>query len=177
MLRKIFTSAAIFITCTALAHATSQNIGVVDMDRIMSESLAAKKIQTVLEQQNTKYQNELKTYETKIMGMYKEINENPNKLSASKLDQLKKDLEAQENDAQKLLQKRRLSLENAMGKAMEKIKTELFGINKVIAQENDLSLMLPSSETLYSDAKIDYTNKVLEQLNTKLPTIDVKFEE
>lgn len=168
---------ALLCSFSAVAKEGGGKIAVIDMERLMSESLAYKSVQSAMEKQNAKYQSEIKVYETKILDLDKEISQNPKKLSTEQLSKLKADLEKKEVEAQKILQKRRMSLENAMVKAIENIKNELFVINENLAKENSLQVILPKSQTLYSAENIDYTNVVLEKINLKLPTLEVKFED
>jgi Skp family chaperone for outer membrane proteins len=53
----------------------------------------------------------------------------------------------------------------------------LFDIISNIAKEQNIQLVLPKSQTLYNTNSIDITNQVLQALNNKLKTVDVRFKE
>lgn len=173
---------AIFILIIALpfcaiAKDSDPRIGVVDIDRVINDSSVYKALQVSIEKQNSKYQEELKSYESKIIALDKEISQTPSILPQEQIDKLKVELAQYETEAQKMVQKRRMSLDNAFSKAMEQIKSELFAITTRLAQEKNLQLLLPKSQILYNNAHIEFTEQALLLLNTSLPNVNVVFEE
>lgn len=153
------------------------DIAVVDIDRAINESSAYISLQSTLEKQNLIYQKELKDYETKIMALDKEITQNPNKLDQNQLKKLREELSKFEIEAQKIIQERRVSLDNIFSKAMEQIKVSLFNITAKIAKDQNIQLILPKSQTLYNANSIDITNQVVQILNKNLKTVDVQLKE
>ncbi len=157
--------------------AKNVDIAIVDIDRAINESSAYISLQSTLEKQNLIYQKELKDYETKIMALDKEITQNPNKLDQNQLKKLREELSKFEIEAQKIIQERRVSLDNIFSKSMEQIKVLLFNITAKIAKEQNIQLILPKSQTLYNANSIDITNQVVQILNKNLKTIDVQLKE
>jgi Skp family chaperone for outer membrane proteins len=167
----------IILILPTIAWAKHSNIAIIDIDKAINESMVYISLQSTLEKQNLKYQQELKGYETKIMALDKEIGQNSNKLSQEQLKKLKTELSQSEIEAQKVIHEHRISLDNAFSKAIEKIKISLFDIISNIAKEQNIQLVLPKSQTLYNTNSIDITNQVLQALNNKLKTVDVRFKE
>lgn len=161
----------------AVAGAKNANIAIIDVDKAINESIVYTSLQSILEEQNLKYQQELKGYEIKIMALDKEIGQNPNKLNQNQLKKLKAELSQFEIEAQKVIHKHRISLDNAFSKAMEKIKISLFDIISKIAKEQNIQLILPKSQTLYNTVSLDITKQVLQALDNNLTTVDVSFQE
>jgi Skp family chaperone for outer membrane proteins len=157
--------------------AKNAEIAIVDIDRAINESSAYISLQSTLEKQNLTYQKELKDYETKIMALDKEITHNPNKLDQNQLKKLREELSKFEIEAQKIIQERRVSLDNIFSKSMEQIKVSLFNITAKIAKEQNIQLILPKSQTLYNANNIDITNQVIQILNKNLKTVDVQLKE
>ena len=160
-----------------IAWAKDSSIAILDIDKAINESVVYTSLQSTLEKQNLKYQQELKNYEAKIIALDKEIGQNPNKLNQDQLKNLKTELSQFEIEAQKIIQEHRINLDNAFSKAMEQIKASLFDITAKIAKEQNIQLILPKSQTLYNTNNIDITNQVLQTLNKNLKTVDIKFQE
>ncbi len=177
MKNKFVLLVIITLILPTIAWAKDNNIAIVDIDKAINESAVYISLQSILEKQNLKYQQELKDYETKIMALDKEISQNPNKLNQDQLKKLKTELSQFEIEAQKIIQKHRISLDNAFSKSMEQIKTSLFDITAKVAKEQNIQLILPKSQTLYNTNNIDITNQVLQTLNKNLKTVDIEFQE
>jgi Skp family chaperone for outer membrane proteins len=177
MKNKILLFLVLLICTTKISFAKGINVAIIDIDQVISDSSVYKSLQNSLQTQNLKYQQELSSYETKIMALDKEISQNPNNLNQEQIDKLKAELSQFEIEAQKMIQKRRIILDNAFSKAMEQIKTSLFDIIKKFAKEKNIQLILPKSQTLYNIDSIELTAETLRLLNTSIQSINVKFEE
>jgi outer membrane protein len=66
-------------------------------------------------------------------------------------------------------------LDKAFSGALEQIQTTVGTIVKEVAAEKKMNAVLSSSQVLYSEAGMDITDEVLKRLDTKLPTVAVKF--
>lgn len=158
-------------------YAEEMKLAIIDIDKVIGESLVYKNLQSKMEKKNAGYQNELKQHEDKIIKMDAEIVHNTQKLSNEELQKKKVDLERQEVEAQQLLQKRRNTLESAFAGAMDKIRHELHAITSEIAKKERISVFFPKSQTIYSADSVDYTNVIIKQLNEKIKDVDVTFAE
>ncbi len=176
MKKVFFFIVVIFFLRPIVTFAKDINIAIVDIDEVISNSLVYKDLQITLNNQNLKYQEELKSHETKIVTLDKEVSLNPNNLDNDQIAKLKKELGQYEIEAQKMAQKKRISLDNAFSKAMEYIKTELLNIMSNVAKEKNLQLLLPKSQILYNSDNVEITNVILQLLNKNLYHINVKFE-
>jgi outer membrane protein len=66
-------------------------------------------------------------------------------------------------------------IDHAYATAMEEVDKVTVKIIKSIAQEKKVSLVLPSSQLLYADDKLDITDQVLKKLDENLKTLDLKL--
>jgi len=69
-------------------------------------------------------------------------------------------------------QEKRTSQEAALKKSLDQVNQVVFEIIDSLAQEEGFDIAIPTSQILYASKKLDITEKVLEQLNKKLPKLD-----
>ena len=73
-------------------------------------------------------------------------------------------------------QTKRAALDNALFGASNEIQKKVLDIVSSIAKQRGYTLVLPSSQLLYADPKLDITADVLSQLNSALPKVNVSFK-
>jgi outer membrane protein len=76
-------------------------------------------------------------------------------------------------EVQRLVQERRRALDQASAAALDQVKQVLIEIVTGMAEERGFNLVLPSSEVLFFARRIDLTEEVLAELDSKLPAVEV----
>jgi outer membrane protein len=170
-----------FVFGTSLVHAetavTEQPvIAIVDLQKLMAESKAAKSIRN----QGTKIRND---YKKRIKKIEKDLSKLDKKLldvaqdKDSTADAIKKQrdefqerlIEGQKETAQ-LNQKLDISLRNALGKLSKKI----IDITEDIADDDGYDIVLSKANVITVTPKYDITDQVMSRLNKTVKSISVK---
>ncbi len=158
----------------ALAQ-TAPAIGIVNVAKIMQESKAASSVRSQLQSKQKSFQSELDSKEKALLaedqGLVKE------KDTASKEDFEKKVKTFREKaaTAQREVAQKKAQLDKAFTMALEEVQKNVLDVTKQVAAEKKLPLVVSSAQVLYSDDSLDITNEVLKRLDSKLPSVSVKF--
>lgn len=140
-------------------------IAVIDIDYVIRSSNKYQALKTKLDAQHAKYQKEIAEYENEIIQLDKKINEEKEKLTNSELEILKNDLNKREIKIQRLIQQRRISLDESHAKQLEKIKTNLLEIIKATAHKKGYKVILSKANIIYNLDSIDISDKILREFN------------
>jgi Skp family chaperone for outer membrane proteins len=150
-------------------------IAVIDVQRILQESLAAISVQKQLEMQRTKFQTETDKEENELRQAEQDLGKERDHLAptdyADREQQLNQRFLAVENH----VQSRRRVLDQAFTDSMNTVRDNLLGIVETIAHEHGANLVLVKQQALWMDKNFDVTDEVLNRLNQKLPQITVKM--
>lgn len=182
ILRFIFT--CLFIALTAfpvMAEDVSAEqskdaikIVVVDIQQLMSNSKAAKSIQSQGKDLRDKYQKQI----TKIEAGLKETEAELMKLSKgdSKEDFLEKRKEFQQElvKGQKEVQEINQKLDKALGQALNELRDEIVEIVGNMSQDNGYDLVISRADVVIVAKSIDITADVMKKLDKSLSKISVK---
>jgi Skp family chaperone for outer membrane proteins len=134
---------------------TPISIAIVDTQKLMSESKAAKSIQRQGIALRKKYQNEI---------------------GKSKDDFLKKQKTFQESvlDSKKTVAELNQKMDKAVGSALKKLKDEIIDVVEDIADDKEYDMVLSNTNVLVVSDKMDITNRVMKALNSEVSSISVK---
>jgi len=160
---------------SALAAEKSAVIGVVDVQVILREATAMKSIQKQVEQKRGQFQTEISAQEKRLRDLEQELKRQQSILAADVFETKRRDFEAQVGSVQRDVQERRRVLDQAYNDGLKAVQKELTEIIAAIAKERGFNLVLPSMQTLYSDATMAVTDEALKRLNQRLPDVALKF--
>lgn len=175
MFKKLFLIALFAITSTTAAQADDIKVAVVNVQKILAESSAAKDLQTQLEKQRDQYQAQIKTQEEKLKKEEAELVKQKGVLTKEAFEQKQKDFVNQINTVRKDVQDKRVKLDTAYKQALSTINQTMQGIINDLAEEKDFNLAFPASGLIYAPKEFDITDEVLKRLNSKLPKVALKF--
>lgn len=155
----------------------SGRIAVIDVQRILQESLAARSVQKQLETQRAKFQAEISSRE-------KELNDADNELK--ELRNTSKDGEAVSEKEQQLRQRfmemerdvqtKRHALDEGFTKSMGVVRDNLLGVVDGLAKAKGLQAVLLKQQALWFEPSLDITDEVLTRLNAKVVDVPVKID-
>lgn len=160
----------------AFAHAETK-IGVVDIQKIMRESLAAKDLQEQLEKRKNEFQSEVTKQEQQLQKEDKSLAEERGVLSADAFEKKRNAFKTKVDDTQRKINSRKVKLETGYANAINQIQNKVLGIVESIAKEKSLNLVMPFSETLYADSAMNISEEVLKKLDKELPKISLSVPE
>jgi len=159
------------------AHAPMSNpvIAVVDVQRILDESLAAKSVQKQLENQRSKFQTEIEKEENNLRQAEQDLNKAHDQLTPDAYSDREQQLRQSFLAVERHVQARRKVLDQTFSDSMNAVRASLLGIVNDVAHEHGANLMLIKQQVLWTDKALDVTDEVLARLNAKLPQVTVKM--
>ena len=152
-------------------------IAVLDDQKLLGASLAAKSIDSQLTLKRDSIKKELSGLEEKLAGEKKKIDTEKDKM---KQDEFNKAVAAYQNDyleARKLADSRRQELEQAANGALVEMRKAITKIVTDLAQKSGYNIVLTRQNVVLADAGMDITDAVLQELDKTLKTVPVKFGE
>jgi Skp family chaperone for outer membrane proteins len=182
---SLFAAAAVALTVSgaaiaddAAAPAKSQAktpvVIVIDVNRIMTESAAAKSVQSQVADLRKSLKAEVDAKESSLRSQDEALAQQHDKLSA---DDFKKKSLGFQQDVMKSRQDvdgRIAALDKAVNVAMGKIEAQLQQILFDMAKEQGANLVLPKAAILVAETSMDMTDQAMARINAKLPSVKVE---
>jgi Skp family chaperone for outer membrane proteins len=155
------------------ATSVQVNATIIDVQRILQESLAAKSAQQQLESQRAKFQTEIASEEDELRKAEDELTKSRDTLASDVYADREQQLRQRFLVVERHVQARRKALDQAFTDAMNKVRDGLQDVVGALAHERHLSLVLVKQQALWSDKSLDVTDEVLARLNKSLPSVSV----
>ncbi|MDD4616240.1 MAG: OmpH family outer membrane protein [Alphaproteobacteria bacterium] len=148
-------------------------IAIVDVQRILQESLASKGVQKQLEVQRSKFQNEIEKEENSLRKAEQDLAAQRSKLSAQVYAEREQQLRQRFLTVENHVQSRRKVLDQSFTDSMNAVKKALLDIVSEVSHERGVNLVIVKQQALWTDQPLDVTDEVLARLDKKIPKIDV----
>lgn len=148
-------------------------VAVVDHQRIMRDSRAAKSIQQQLEVRRKLYLDQLAKEEQRLNEVGRDLARQRGVLEAQAFAAKRKEYEEAVQALQRTSNERRRQLDQALGAANNQVRQALKEIVDELAEGRGFNLVLPASAVLLFSPRIDITEEVLARLDRKLPSVKV----
>jgi Skp family chaperone for outer membrane proteins len=145
---------------------------VLDIDRIINQSVAYKEFKIRWGRINDKFQKEIEFYESQLAELDKRVAMVPNK-EGTISDKQKIGL--YEVKVQNLLRERKKILDGTFEKAMEILKKNIDQLIREHAKQNKLSIIFDRSQVLHFSDTVDITSMILNKLNSRLQKLEVNI--
>ena len=146
-------------------------IAIIDMQKILRESVAVQTMQKELDQRRSLFQSELKTREEELRAADQELARQRAVLSADAYAKKRQNLERQVAGMRREIQERRKALDEDFGQGMNQVRLTLVGIVKKIAEERGADLVLAKATVVLVRPDLEITQEAFERLNAELPRI------
>lgn len=157
-------------------EAKTPKVIVIDVQRIMADSDAAKNIRSQVEGYRKDIQADASKKETALRAEDQEIAKQQGKISQEEFTKKAKAFQEKFEGARKEVAERERNLGNAVNVASDKIEKELQKILFDLAKEKGATLVIPKQAVLVAENAMDFTDQVLEQLNKNLSKVPVTVE-
>lgn len=151
-------------------------IAVVDVQKIMSESLGARSIQKQLEDKRKSFQEEFSKHEQDLRDEQKTLIEGREKMSAEDFSKKREAFEGELLEMRKLVQKRQLALEKGASNAIEDLRGEVVKIVAQLAEKNGYDIVLTKQNVILAEKEMDITPEVMTRLDKNLKQVELKVE-
>lgn len=150
-------------------------IAIIDVERILQESLAAKSVQQQLETQRAKFQSEIEKEENELRQAEQDLGKSRDKLTPEVYSDREQQLNQRFLVVERHVEARRKALDQAFTDSMNTVRASLLDVVNDVAHEHGANLVLVKQQALWTDKPLDVTDEVLDRLNKKLPQVTVKM--
>ena len=140
----------------------------------MTESKAAKSIQSQIKSHRDKFVKNLAEEEKDLRGMEKKLIEEKDKVSAEDFAKKRRAFEEKLFATRKKAEERRRDLEKGSAEATDKLRKEITDVVQKIADEKGYNLVLSSQNVIVGSNSLNISKEVMDKLNKKVSKISVK---
>lgn len=175
--RILLLATAVSFSTPVFAEDSKPVIAVVDIQRLMKESTAAKSVSEQMESKGKGFQSAFSKKEESINKEKQELGKQQSVMAKDEFEKKARAFQAKVTDLQKEAQAKKAVLNSAFERSLNDIQKAITEIIEAMATEKGFMVAIPSSQLLYANNGLDISSEVLERLNKKLPKLDVKFDE
>ena len=164
---------AIFISlvgcAAAYAEDTPKLLAVVDMQRVLDESVAGKAARSNIEAEAKKSEAKLTQLKADFEKESADLQKRSALLSGQALEEKRGQLIKRQRDFERAVQDAREDLAHKNDAQMSKVVREVDGVVKEIASQNKYTFVLEKDRTvvLYADPRLEFTDEVIKLLDDK----------
>ena len=168
--------AAVAILGTAPAFAAdAPAFGVVDMQKVLQTTDAAKGLIADLEAKRKEFQTQITKEETTLRASEQEILKQKDTLSKEEFEKKRKEFETKVTAAQKSVQDRKKTLDDAFAEAMNKLRAEILKAAADVSKTKGFTAVFTQEAMVLADQKMDITADVIAGVNKNVKKIDVNW--
>ena len=148
-------------------------IAVVDMQKIVGQSLAAVKVREFIENKKQEFSSELKKEEEDLKKLQEDLANQRSIMPPDEFTELEGNFRKRVEGLQQMVAERNQLLEEILSKSVQVIQLEAIKIITDIGKEKGLALTLDTSTVVIAANSINISNSVIELLNINLPEVDM----
>ena len=148
-------------------------IAVVDMQKIVGQSLAAVKVREFIENKKQEFGSELKNEEEELKKLQEDLANQRSIMPPDEFTELEGNFRNRVEGLQQMVAERNQLLEEILSKSVQVIQLEAIKIITDIGKEKGLALTLDTSSVVIAANSINISNSVIELLNINLPEVDM----
>ena len=152
------------MTCPAVG-ADIAKIGIVDFQRILTESEAGKDIQAQLQKRGREMETDIRALGNEIEELREQLNRESMVMSRNKREEKQRELDIKKYDFQSKQKQYQSQLRELESSLLEKLQTEIFALTEKIGKEEGYLLIIEKSAAIYYPNSIDITDKLIEKYN------------
>ena len=148
-------------------------IAVLDIEKILQQSAASKSMRPQIEKIRNDYRNSVTEQEGALKQAEQDLSQQRTIVSPEVFAQKRREFDDRFRQAQIDVQERKRVIDEALGKAIEKIRGSTEEIAKELASERKIDIILPRGAVFLAVQNLDITNEIMKRLDTKLPTVAI----
>lgn len=167
--------ACVLSPCRAATAPRPSVVAIVDVQRILQESLAARSVQQQLEDQRSKFQTEIAAEEAELRKAEQKLAKLRDAPQTEAYAEQEQQLRQRFLTVERHVQARRKALDQAFTDSMSSVRKGIVDIVGSVAKERGVNLAIVKQQVIWNDQNIDITDEVLSRLNKELPSLQVKI--
>lgn len=148
-------------------------IAIVDMQRVLRESIAARDMRQRIESHRTEFQTNMIQLDDSLRAEEQELKRQQAILAPEAFSQKRRQFEEKVTEVQRSVQERIRALDLVLVQATREIETTLVPIILALSEERGFDIAMASNQFIFATKSLDITDDVLTRLNEKLPTVSV----
>lgn len=143
----------------------NKNLGIVDSDQILQNSIEGKKVLAQLRERESTNQEKLAKKDEEIRGLQKKINTQSLTLTQEAQMNLNSDLERLKTERQRMYEDSQREMNEMAARLFQKIQNEVMPLIEQIGKEKGLDIIfdLQRSGAVYYSPTVDITNEVIQR--------------
>ncbi len=153
----------------------SPAIAILDVQRLLNDSAAAKSIRPQIQRLRKEFQREIRDRESALRKAEQDLLGQRAILAPEAFAKRRRQFEARARKAQHEVQTRKREIDRALTLAMNKIRISFLKIAKDVATEYKINIVMAKSSVLMSMNNLEITAEPLKRLNKQLPKLEVEF--
>ncbi|WP_417515179.1 OmpH family outer membrane protein [Minwuia sp.] len=166
------------VQTAALAQANPPAvIAVMDSQRILRDAKAGQSVAKQIKGFIDGFQGVLKREEESLRKRQQELRKQSAILAPEALEQRRLELQKNFNDAQRMVQDRRIAIDKSRQQALEVIKAQILEIIEELQKERKFNLVLDRSSYSWVSPELDITQEIVRRLDKRLPSVKVSRPE
>jgi Skp family chaperone for outer membrane proteins len=150
-------------------------VAIIDVQKILQESQAAKNVQKQIDGQRSKFQAETEKEENALRQLEQGLGKARDSVTPEVYGDREQQLRQRTLIVERHVTTRRKILDQAFADAKNAMSATLQEITEAVAHEHGVNIVLLKQQVLWTDSALDVTNEILARLNKKLPNIDIKM--
>ncbi|MER2520033.1 MAG: OmpH family outer membrane protein [Bdellovibrionales bacterium] len=149
---------------------------VVDVQRVLRESLAAKDAQKHLDTQRAKFQAETEGEENELRRAEQDLAKSRDQLDAKTYGTREKQLRQRFLTVERHVEARRKALDATFTASMNSVRNALVDVVEDVAKFRGARVVIAKQQILWMDQGLDATDEVLAKLNAKLASVPMNLD-
>jgi outer membrane protein len=163
--RTVVAAAIVALGGPSFAQESQLRIGVVNSERILRESTAAKAAQQRLEQEFSRREKELQDTAARIKQLGERLERDVSVLSDADRSRRQREIADLDREFQRRQREFREDLNQRRNEELASVVERANRVIRQIAEQERFDLILQGQETVYASPRLDMTEKVLRALN------------
>lgn len=151
-------------------------IAIVDVDKILRESLAVASARTQIDEIAGNLQNEIASEEEKLRSEEQQLQQQRAILTPEVYAERRQGLQERAASLQQRARSLRQTLDRGMAQTMQRIQLVLFEEVGKLSEEIGVNLVLPRSQIVVAFDSFDISDAALKRLNERLSEIEISLD-
>ena len=152
------------------------NVGVIDLNYILSESDAAVDAAKQIEDIAKQIEDEIKNTDQSLIDEQNELIESQQIMAPAAFDEKRKEYENKVQNYNVTRQEKLISVDRIVSESRSEVLNALKPILEEISKEKGITVLLEKNSVLLNAENMDITDEALKALNKKLPSIEISVD-